>query len=227
MIDASRVAVQAGLRGRTNSVLQTCFFALSDVLPRERAIAHIKHAIEKTYGKRGEDVVERNFRAVDAALENMFCVTVPSRVTSNWERQPHVPASAPQFVREVTALMLEGRGDEIPVSALPVDGTWPSGTAVWEKRNVADTRRDVEFRTLHPVRPVQLRLPAWRHPGPVFRRGETGWRTADASSRSRSTRAASPMCASPCSSRSRTALAACCAWRPVRRKATEPARRRS
>jgi pyruvate-ferredoxin/flavodoxin oxidoreductase len=139
VIDASRVAVQVGLRGRTNSVLQTCFFALSNVLPRDRAIAHIKHAIEKTYGKRGEDVVERNFRAVDAALENMFSVTIPARATSNWERPPHVPASAPQFVREVTAMMLDGRGDDIPVSTLPIDGTWPSGTAVWEKRNVAES----------------------------------------------------------------------------------------
>ena len=142
MIDASGVAANAGLRGRSNTVLQTCFFALSGVLPRERAIEHIKHAIRKTYARRGEDVVQRNFAAVDASLANLFPVTVPAKPTSNWERPPVVPANAPAFVREVTALMLEGRGDEIPVSKLPVDGTWPSGTSVWEKRNVAETVAD-------------------------------------------------------------------------------------
>jgi pyruvate-ferredoxin/flavodoxin oxidoreductase len=139
VIDASRVAADVGLRGRTNTVLQTCFFAISGVLPRVQAITHIKHAIRKTYEKRGEDVVQRNFNAVDAALENLFEVRVPAAPTSNWERPPTVPAQAPAFVRDVTAMMLEGRGDEIPVSKLPVDGTWPSGTAIWEKRNVADT----------------------------------------------------------------------------------------
>jgi len=139
VVDASGVAAKAGLRGRANTVLQTCFFALSNVLPRVQAITHIKHAIRKSYEKRGEDVVARNFAAVDAALENLFEVQVPAEPSSNWERPPAVPAQAPQFVREVTAMMLEGRGDEIPVSKLPIDGTWPSGTAVWEKRNVADT----------------------------------------------------------------------------------------
>ena len=139
VVDASGVAAKAGLRGRANTVLQTCFFALSNVLPRVQAITHIKHAIRKTYEKRGEDVVQRNFNAVDAALENLFEVRVPAAPTSNWERPPVVPANAPAFVRDVTAMMLEGRGDEIPVSKLPVDGTWPSGTAIWEKRNVADT----------------------------------------------------------------------------------------
>ena len=139
VVDASGVAAEAGLRGRANTVLQTCFFALSKVLPRDEAIAHIKHAIRKTYEKRGEDVVQRNFAAVDAALQNMFEVPVPTAPTSNWERPPTVPAHAPAFVRNVTAMMLEGRGDELPVSAMPIDGTWPSGTAVWEKRNVADT----------------------------------------------------------------------------------------
>jgi len=135
VIDASRVALQAGLRGRANTVLQTCFFALSGVLPRERAIEHIKHAIEKTYGRRGDDVVQRNYQA----LANLSEVKLPVRVTSNWERPPVVPARAPAFVRNVTALMLEGRGDEIPVSAMPIDGTWPAGTAVWEKRNIAES----------------------------------------------------------------------------------------
>ncbi|HVC59818.1 MAG TPA: pyruvate:ferredoxin (flavodoxin) oxidoreductase [Acetobacteraceae bacterium] len=139
VIDASDVAAKAGLRGRANTVLQTCFFALSGVLPRAQAIEHIKHAISKTYENRGADVVQRNFAAVDAALENLFEVGVPAAPTSNWERPPTVPVNAPEFVRDVTAMMLEGRGDEIPVSKLPADGTWPSGTAVWEKRNVADT----------------------------------------------------------------------------------------
>ncbi|HUN43896.1 MAG TPA: pyruvate:ferredoxin (flavodoxin) oxidoreductase [Acetobacteraceae bacterium] len=139
VIDASGVAANAGLRGRSNTVLQTCFFALAGVLPRERAIEHIKQAIRKTYARRGEDVVQRNFAAVDASLANLFEVKVPAAPSSNWERAPVVPANAPAFVREVTALMLEGRGDEIPVSKLPADGTWPSGTSVWEKRNIAET----------------------------------------------------------------------------------------
>jgi pyruvate-ferredoxin/flavodoxin oxidoreductase len=137
-IDASRVAQEMGLRGRTNTVLQTCFFAISGVLEREQAIRHIKAAIRKSYGSRGEDVVQRNFQAVDATLARLFQVKIPDAVSSDWERQPTVPASAPRFVHEVTALMLQGRGDEIPVSRMPIDGTWPSGTAAWEKRNIAD-----------------------------------------------------------------------------------------
>jgi pyruvate-ferredoxin/flavodoxin oxidoreductase len=137
-IDASKVAADVGLRGRTNTVLQTCFFALSGVLPRDRAIAEIKKAIKKTYGRRGEDVVKRNFQAVDDTLARLFEVTVPAAPSANWERQSPVPANAPEFIRRVTALMLEGRGDEVPVSMMPVDGTWPSGTAAWEKRNIAE-----------------------------------------------------------------------------------------
>jgi pyruvate-ferredoxin/flavodoxin oxidoreductase len=138
VIDASRVALDVGLRGRTNTVLQTCFFALSGVLPRERAIEQIKYSIKKTYGRRGEDVVQKNFQAVDATLDRLFPVTIPAEASSPFERPPAVPADAPEFVRRVTALMLEGRGDEIPVSAMPIDGTWPSATAAWEKRNVAE-----------------------------------------------------------------------------------------
>jgi pyruvate-ferredoxin/flavodoxin oxidoreductase len=138
VIDATRVAQEGGLRGRTNTVLQTCFFAISGVLPREQAIRHIKEAIRKTYGTKGESVVQANFRAVDDTLDRLFEVTVPRVATSSYERAPLVSAQAPSFVREVTAAMLEGRGDEIPVSRLPVDGTWPSGTAIWEKRNIAD-----------------------------------------------------------------------------------------
>jgi len=139
VIDASGVAERAGLRGRANTVLQTCFFALSGVLPRDRAIEHIKKAIQKTYARRGEAVVASNFAAVDAALGHLQEVPVPAAASSNWDRLPPVPADAPEFVREVTALMLEGRGDEIPVSKLPADGTWPSGTSAWEKRNVSDS----------------------------------------------------------------------------------------
>ncbi len=139
VIDASRVALDVGLRGRTNTVLQTCFFAISGVLPRDQAIEHIKHAIRKTYGGKGEDVVEANFHAVDDTLARLFEVPVPKTATSDWERTGLVADNAPLFVREVTAAMLEGRGDEIPVSRMPVDGTWPLGTAVWEKRNIAET----------------------------------------------------------------------------------------
>ncbi len=139
VIDASRVALDVGLRGRTNTVLQTCFFAISGVLPRDKAIEHIKHAIRKTYASKGDAIVNANFRAVDDTLARLFEVTVPNTSTSDWERLALVAANAPTFVREVTSAMLEGRGDEIPVSLMPIDGTWPSGTAVWEKRNIAET----------------------------------------------------------------------------------------
>jgi pyruvate-ferredoxin/flavodoxin oxidoreductase len=139
VIDASRVAQEVGLRGRTNTVLQTCFFAISGVLPRERAIEHIKHAIRKSYGSKGEQVVQANFRAVDDTLVRLFEVQVPGTASSTQERATLVSADAPPFVREVTAAMLEGHGDDLPVSRLPVDGTWPSGTSIWEKRNIADT----------------------------------------------------------------------------------------
>jgi pyruvate-ferredoxin/flavodoxin oxidoreductase len=138
VIDASRVAQEVGLKNRANTVLQTCFFALSGVLPRDQAIARIKQSIRKTYGAKGDAVVEQNFRAVDAALSQLHEVRVPAEATSSFERPDAVPAAAPEFVRLVTARMLEGKGDQIPVSQMPVDGTWPSGTAAWEKRNIAD-----------------------------------------------------------------------------------------
>ena len=138
VIDASKVAQDVGLRGRTNTVLQTCFFAISGVLPQDEAISHIKNSIRKTYGRRGEEVVRRNFQAVDDTLARLFEVRLPADATSRFERPPIVPASAPEFVREVTARMMEGLGDEIPVSPMPVDGTFPSGTAAWEKRNIAE-----------------------------------------------------------------------------------------
>ena len=138
VIDANRVAQEVGLKKRTNTVLQTCFFALSGVLPREEAIAQIKKSIRKTYESKGEEVVQQNFKAVDETLSRLHEVTVPARVTSQFDRPPTVPANAPEFVREVTAKMFEGRGDQIPVSLMPADGTFPSGTAAWEKRNIAD-----------------------------------------------------------------------------------------
>jgi len=138
VIDANRIAREAGLAGRTNTVLQTCFFAISGVLERERAIARIKGAIEKSYGRRGAEVVRRNLAAVDRALEGLHRVEPPGGPTSTREPPPLVPADAPEFVRTVTAAMLAGRGDELPVSALPVDGTFPSGTTAYEKRNISD-----------------------------------------------------------------------------------------
>ena len=140
VIDASEVAHEAGLDGRTNTVLQTCFFALCGVLPRDEAVVRIKSAIRKSYAIKGEEVVQRNFAAVDTALSRLHEVHIPDRATSTIERSPVVPPgrAVPQFVRDVTARMLEGRGDEIPVSLMPADGTFPSGTAVWEKRNIAD-----------------------------------------------------------------------------------------
>ena len=138
VIDAGRIAREAGQAGRTNVILQACFFAISGVLPREQAIVRIKAAIAKTYGRRGEEVVARNQAAVDSALEGLHRVEVPRHVTSAREPAPMVPAHAPEFVRTVTAAMMAGRGDDLPVSALPVDGTYPSGTTAYEKRNVSE-----------------------------------------------------------------------------------------
>ncbi|HQR27665.1 MAG TPA: pyruvate:ferredoxin (flavodoxin) oxidoreductase, partial [Nocardioides sp.] len=137
-IDAGRVAREAGLPGRTNTVLQTCFFAISGVLPPEQAVAQVKAAIRKTYGRRGEEVVARNEAAVDATLAELHRVPVPAEATAQRPAPPVVPDSAPPFVRTVTAAMMAGRGDSLPVSALPVDGTWPSGTTAFEKRRIAD-----------------------------------------------------------------------------------------
>ncbi len=137
VIDASKVARDVGLGARTNTVLQTCFFAISGVLPRAAAIAHIKAAIRKSYGRKGEAVVAKNFAAVDGTLERLFEVAVPGAVTARRDRPPVVPATAPDFVRRVTAPMLAGRGDDLPVSLIPADGTFPSGTSAYEKRNIA------------------------------------------------------------------------------------------
>ena len=137
-INAARIARDVGLAGRTNTILQTCFFAISGVLPRDEAIARIKTAIVKTYGRRGQEVVDKNQAGVDRALEGLHEIEVPGRATSTRELPAMVPAGAPEFVRTVTAEMMAGRGDELPVSALPVDGTYPSGTAAYEKRNISE-----------------------------------------------------------------------------------------
>ncbi len=137
VIDASRVAAETGMGRRTNTIMQTCFFAISGVLPREEAIARIKKSIEKTYGRKGAEIVKRNFEAVDKTLENLFEVKVPAEVTSTIEMAAIVPDDAPDFVKKVTALMMAGKGDLLPVSAFPVDGTWPTATTRWEKRNIA------------------------------------------------------------------------------------------
>ncbi len=137
IIDGNRVAREAGMGGWVNTVMQACFFAISGVLPRDEAIAAIKHAIEKTYGQRGAAVVRRNWEAVDAALEHLSEVAVPGTVTGDADLRPPVPAEAPAFVQRVTARMIAGEGDALPVSALPADGTYPTGTARWEKRNIA------------------------------------------------------------------------------------------
>jgi pyruvate-ferredoxin/flavodoxin oxidoreductase len=138
VIDAGRIAREAGLGGRINTVLQTCFFAISGVLERAEAIARVKAAIAKSYGRRGTEVVEANLRAVDRTLEGLERVEVPHQVTSSAELAPLVPAHAPEFVQKVTATLMAGRGDELPVSALPTDGTWPSGTAAYEKRKISE-----------------------------------------------------------------------------------------
>ncbi len=136
-IDAVSVAEQAGMGRRINTVMQTCFFAISGVLPRDEAIAKIKESIKKTYGKRGEAVVQKNYAAVDAALEHLHEVQVPQQVSSSTTRKAPVPANAPDFVRNLTGKIIAGYGDELPVSALPVDGTFPTGTTKYEKRNIA------------------------------------------------------------------------------------------
>jgi pyruvate-ferredoxin/flavodoxin oxidoreductase len=137
VIDAYAVAKELGLGIRINTIMQTCFFAISGVLPRAEAIAQIKKAIRKTYGKRGEAVVQKNFEAVDMALAHMHQVDVPDRATGDKMLPPIVPLQAPDFVQQVIAKMIAGQGDSLPVSALPVDGAYPCGTTRWEKRNLA------------------------------------------------------------------------------------------
>lgn len=137
VIDAYSVARDAGMGGRINTVMQTCFFAISGVLPRDAAIEQIKAAIEKTYGKKGPDVVQKNFAAVDQTLASLFEVEIPEVVSSTLELPPVVPVEAPEFVQRVTSVMLKNQGDLLPVSAFRPDGVWDVGTSQWEKRNIA------------------------------------------------------------------------------------------
>ena len=138
VINASEVARDAGMGKRINTIMQVCFFALSGVLPREKALAEIRKAIEKSYKSKGQDVIDKNFAAVDAALDHLYEVKVPSRVSNDRPLAAVVPDDAPQFVREVTAQMMRGHGDDLPVSSMPIDGTFPSSTARFEKSNVSD-----------------------------------------------------------------------------------------
>ncbi len=138
VIDGSGVARDSGMAGRINTVMQVCFFAISGVLPKDEAIDAIKHSIEKTYGKKGQEIVAMNLAAVDRTLENLFEVAVPARVTSRIEMTAPVAVGAPVFVHDVLGAMIAGRGDLLAVSQLPADGTYPTGTAQYEKRNLAD-----------------------------------------------------------------------------------------
>jgi pyruvate-ferredoxin/flavodoxin oxidoreductase len=138
VIDASKVAADLGLGSRVNTILQTCFFALSGVMPKDQAVASIKKATEKTYARKGKAIVQKNFAAIDSAVANLHEVRVPAKAAGQRIRLTLVPDSAPEFVRNVTAAILAMRGDTLPVSALPVDGTYPVGTTRYEKRNIAD-----------------------------------------------------------------------------------------
>jgi pyruvate-ferredoxin/flavodoxin oxidoreductase len=137
VIDATKVAHETGMGGRINTVMQTCFFAISGVLPREEAISSIKDSIQKAYGKKGAEIVQKNLNAVDRALAHLFEVKIQSEVSNGAEVEASPLSSAPAFVRDVLGTMIRGRGDQLPVSALPVDGTFPTGTSRWEKRNLA------------------------------------------------------------------------------------------
>ncbi len=137
VIDAARVAREAGLGGRINTVMQTCFFALSGILPREEALEAVRTEIRRSYGSKGADIVTKNLAAVDTCLQHLHPVPLPEDLPANAPRENPVPRDAPDFVRNVTGPLLAGKGDALPVSALPADGTWPVGTAKWSKRDLS------------------------------------------------------------------------------------------
>ena len=137
VIDAYSVAKDSGMGARTNTIMQTCFFAISGILPRDEAIAKIKDSIKKTYGVKGDEIVQKNYEAVDKTLANLHELKIPATATSKVVLQPPVPAEAPDFVQKVTAMIIAGKGDELPVSAMPNDGTYPTATTQWEKRNIS------------------------------------------------------------------------------------------
>lgn len=138
VIDATSVARDTGMGTRINTIMQTCYFALSGILPREDAIDQIKEAIEKTYFKKGQIVIDKNFKAVDSTLEHLYEVNYPETVSAADHAFFTVPEKAPRFVQKVTSVMMADHGDQLPVSMMPIDGTFPSGTTQWEKRNVSD-----------------------------------------------------------------------------------------
>ena len=137
VIDGYTVAQKTGMGSRVNTIMQTCFFAISGILPKDEAIDQIKKAIKKTYGSKGEEIVKQNYNAVDQTLEHLHKIEIPAATTSTIELPPIVSAKAPAYVREVLAQMMEGKGDNVRVSQMPVDGTFPSATTQWEKRNIA------------------------------------------------------------------------------------------
>jgi len=137
VIDGYAVAEATGMGARVNTIMQTCFFAISGILPKDEAIEKIKDSIKKTYGGKGDKIVQMNFNAVDQTLEHLHEVSVPATATSSVELPPAVSPKAPEFVRDVTSMIISGHGDDLPVSAMPIDGTFPTGTAMWEKRNIA------------------------------------------------------------------------------------------
>jgi pyruvate-ferredoxin/flavodoxin oxidoreductase len=136
-INAYDVAKETGMGSRVNTIMQTCFFYLSNILPQDEAIAKIKEAIKKTYGRKGEQVVNQNYFAVDQSIANLKQIEVPAQASSKLQRPPAVAPEAPDFVQNVTATIMAGKGDTLPVSAMPADGVWPTGTTQWEKRNIA------------------------------------------------------------------------------------------
>jgi pyruvate-ferredoxin/flavodoxin oxidoreductase len=137
IIDGVKVARETGMGRRVNTIMQTAFFAISGILPQDEAIVKIKHSIEKTFSKKGDDIVQMNYNAVDKTIENLHLVDIPKSITSNIELSAIVPDQAPNFVKEVSAMMMAGKGDQLPVSKIPCDGTYPTGTTQWEKRNIA------------------------------------------------------------------------------------------
>jgi pyruvate-ferredoxin/flavodoxin oxidoreductase len=135
--DAYKVAKDNGMGSRINTIMQTCFFYISGILPPDDAIKAIKDAAKKTYGMKGEQIVQMNYKAIDASVANLHQVTVPGAVTSTVDRAPVVPDYAPDYVKDVLGVMIAQKGDELPVSAMPLDGTFPLGTTKYEKRNIA------------------------------------------------------------------------------------------
>ncbi|THB67815.1 MAG: pyruvate:ferredoxin (flavodoxin) oxidoreductase, partial [Gammaproteobacteria bacterium] len=137
VIDAFKVAEHTGMGNRINTIMQTCFFAISNVLPKDEAIAAIKKAVEKTYSKKGEDIVELNFKAIDETLDQLHKLDIPAAASDSFTLKDPVPANAPDFVKDVLGEIIAGRGDELPVSKMPCDGTFPTATTQYEKRNIA------------------------------------------------------------------------------------------